>query len=186
METTTTTLLAGKYELSIGAVLIPAELLGDINVTYTEGTVEASTQAGNRRQSNGKVEEANVVFTLFLPSMDYMGIVFPDNYTQKSGGGDGGKTTFGGSSCAEPTALPINIHPVCEETDKNDIHLYAGVVQHNASPSLATGDAVNIEVTIDGQPTADGVINFGTLDPTKKTKWDVASQTTVDVDGEDS
>lgn len=180
MNTDTTTLLAGKYELSIGSVLLPAQVLGDITVTYTEGTVEAETQAGTRRQGSGKTEEANVAFTLFLPSMDYLGIVFPDNYTAKSGTGDSGKTAFGGDTCSTPTALPVNIHPVCEETDKNDIHIFAGIVQKNASVGLTTGDAVSIEVTIDAQPTADGVIIFGSPDPTKPTKWDVTTQTTVD------
>ena len=73
METNTMTLMAGKYELSIGSVLLPTEVLGDITVTYTEGTIEAETQAGVRRQGSGKTEEANVAFTVFLPSMDYLG-----------------------------------------------------------------------------------------------------------------
>lgn len=182
METNTMTLMAGKYELSIGSVLLPTEVLGDITVTYTEGTIEAETQAGVRRQGSGKTEEANVAFTVFLPSMDYLGIIFPDNYTAKSGTGDAGKITFGGDACSNPTALPINIHPVCEATDKNDIHIYAGIVQKNATVGLTTGDAVSIDVTIDAQPTANGTITFASPDPTQLTKWDVTTQTTVPVE----
>lgn len=40
------TLMAGKWEMSIGNTLIPAKLLGDITPNYAEGTVEAKTQAG--------------------------------------------------------------------------------------------------------------------------------------------
>lgn len=181
MNTNTQTLLAGKYEMSIGNVLLPVEVLGDISVAYKEGTIEAQTQAGVRRQGSGKTEEASVTANIFLPSMDYLGIIFPDNYTVKSGTGDSGKITFGGGACSNPTALPINIHPICEKTDKNDIHVYAGVVRKDASITLTTGDAVSIEVTIDAQPTVNGVITFASPNPAKKTKWDVATQATVEV-----
>ena len=179
MNQETLTLLAGNYEVSIGSVVLPTQLLGDITVTYSEGTIEAATQAGTRRQGTGKPEEANVSFNLFLPSMDYLGIVFPDNYTAKSDTGDGGQTKFGGESCSTPTALPVNIHPICEKTDKNDIHIFAGVVQKNATMTIATADAVSIPITIDAQPTDEGIMNFGTLDPTQKTRWDAATQSTV-------
>ena len=179
MNTETKTLLAGNYEVSVGSVLLPTELLGDITVTYTEGTIEVQTQAGTRRQGTGKVSDANVAFDLYLPSMDYLGVVFPDNYTAKSADGDGGRTKFGGGACSTPTALPVNIHPICEKTDKNDIHIFAGIVRKDATMTLATSDAVSIPITIDAQPTDEGVIDFGSQDPTQLTRWDAATQSTV-------
>lgn len=180
-STQTLKLLAGSYEVSIGQLVVPAQLLGDITVTYSEGQIEVATQAGTRRQGSGKVEEANVAFDVYLPSMDYLGVLFPDNYTAKSGTGDGGKTAFGGGACAEATVVPVNLHPICEKTDKNDILIPAGIVRKNATMTLATGDAASVPITIDAQPNDDGVIIFGSPDPTQLTKWDATQQKTVAV-----
>lgn len=173
-----TTLLGGKYELAIGATLIPAELLGDITVNYEEGTMEASTQAGTRRQPSGKADTAEVTFTLFLPSMDYLKVLFADAY--KAGTGkSGGQIVFGSGSCSTPTPLPINIHPVCDSTDDNDIHIFAGLIDMKFNPTLSTSDTLSIESTINMQPTDNGYLRIGTGDTTAPSHYDVATQKTV-------
>lgn len=176
------TLMAGKWEMSIGATLIPAQLLGDITPNYAEGTVEAQTQAGTRKQPSGKAETAELAFTLYLPNWDYLKILWADAYQaptnelQKTGA-----IVFGGNKCSTRKALPINIHPTCEETDDNDIHIYAGLVKMAFNPTLSTSDAVAVEATIQMQPTNIGYIRLGTGDLAKPSKWDVANQKTIPV-----
>jgi len=165
----TETLLGGKYEMSIGSVLIPAELLGDISPNYEEGMMEADTQAGTRRQPSGKADTAELTFTLFLPSMDYLKQIFDIAETDP--------LVFGGGNCTTKTPRPINIHPVCDGQDaKNDIHVYAGLVSTVFNPTLSTSDALQIECTIQMQPTADGYLLLGYPDPDTPQFWDVSAQ----------
>lgn len=181
-DTLTDTLMGGKWEMSIGATLIPAQLLGDISPNYEEGTLEAETQAGTRRQPSGKAETAELTFTLYLPNFDYLKVLFADAYQaptpelQKTGA-----IVFGSSSCSTRTPLPINIHPVCEETDDNDIHIFSGLASMTFNPTLSTSDAVSIEATIQMQPTDDGYFRVGTGNLTKPSKWDVTKQQTTEI-----
>lgn len=172
------TLLGGKYELAIGATLIPASLLGDITPNYSEGMLEAQTQSGVRRIPSGKADTAELTFTLFLPSIDYLKVLFNDMYNDPSGTQETGNIVFGSNSCSTVSPLPVNIHPVCEEDDNNDIHIYAGLVSTTFNPTLSTSDAVSIDCTITMQPTANGYLRLGTGDLAKPSYYDVASQST--------
>lgn len=178
------TLMAGKWEMSIGATLIPAQLLGDITPNYAEGTVEAKTQAGTRKQPSGKADTAELTFTVYLPNMDYLKVLWADAYQeptdtlQKTGA-----IVFGGNTCSTRTPLPINIHPTCEDTDDNDIHIFAGLVNMAFNPTLSTSDAVAIEATVQMQPTASGYMRLGTGNLAKPSRYDVSSQSTIEVSG---
>lgn len=175
-------LMAGKYEMSIGATTIPASLLGEISPNYEESLVEADTQAGTRQIPSGKAETAELTFTLYLPSMDYLKTIFADMYNQPTAAAqETGNVVFGAASCSTRTPLPVNIHPVCENTDDNDIHIFAGLVNATFNPTLATDDAVNIEVTIAMQPTNDGYLRIGTGDLSQPSIWDAATQATVPI-----
>lgn len=163
------TLLGGKFEMSIGSVLIPAELLGDISPNYEEGMMEAATQAGTRRQPSGKAETAELTFTLFLPSLDYLKTLFDVAETDPM--------IFGGGNCTTKTPRPINIHPVCNGDDaKDDIHIFAGLVATTFNPTLSTSDALQVEATIQMQPTAQGYMLAGYPDPSTPQYWDVTAQ----------
>ena len=111
------TLKAGTYEVSIGDVLVPAELLGDITVNYDEATAEASTQAGTRVVPLGKPATAEATLTMYLPSIDYLQNLWAEAYNAPSGTQPTGNIIFGDGSCQTRTGLPINIHSVCEKTD---------------------------------------------------------------------
>lgn len=174
------TLLGGKYEMSIGSVLIPAELLGDISPNYEEGTIEAETQAGTISMPSGKASTAELTFTLYLPSMDYLKNLWSEAYQAPTDAKQQtGAIIFGSNSCTTREALPINIHAVCEELDDNDVHIFAGLVDMTFNPTFSTGDAVSIEATIHMQPTEDGYMRIGTGDLSQPSKWDVATQSTV-------
>lgn len=173
-------LKAGTYEMSIGNVLIPAELLGDISPNYDEATAEADTQAGTRTMPLGKPETAELTFTLFLPSIDYLKTLWSEAYNAGTGVGQTtGNIIFGDGGCQTRTPLPINIHMVCDETDDNDIHIFAGLVKQTFNPTLSSSEVLQIESTIFMQPTDNGYLRLGTGDLTQPSHWDVASQTTV-------
>lgn len=172
-------LKAGTYEMSIGPVLIPAELLGDISPNYDEATADADTQAGTRTMPLGKPETAELTFTLYLPSLDYLKTLWDEAYNAGTSPQETGNIIFGGSSCQSRTPLPINIHPLCEDNDNNDIHIFAGIVKQTFNPTLSGSEVLNIESTIFMQPTSDGYIRLGTGDLTQESHYDVATQATV-------
>lgn len=172
-------LKAGTYEMSIGDVLIPAELLGDIAVNYDEATTEASTQAGTRVMPLGKPATAEATFTLFLPSMDYLKNLWAEAYNAPTSPQTTGNIIFGDGSCQTRTGLPINIHNVCENTDDNDIHIFAGIVKQTFNPTLSAGEVLQVESTIYMQPTSNGYIRLGTGDLTAVSHYDVATEATV-------
>lgn len=172
-------LKAGTYEMSIGGVLIPAELLGDISPNYDEATAEADTQAGTRTMPLGKPETAELTFTLYLPSLDYLKTLWSEAYNDGTSPQDTGNIIFGSGSCQSRTGLPINIHPVCEDNDDNDIHIFSGIVKQTFNPTLSSSEVLNIESTIFMQPTEDGYIRLGTGDLTQESHWDVTTQATV-------
>lgn len=171
------TIMAGKWELSIGNVLIPAELLGELTITYEEGTSEADTQAGTIITPNGKAETAEATTTIYLPSFDYLKNIYSDLYTPGEGG-SGGNVIFGSSSCKTQTPVEVNIHPVCEATDDNDIH-FSALIIHNFDLPLSTSDPVSIETTMYLQPTEnDGRLRVGTGDTTQKSYYDTTTEET--------
>ncbi len=179
MENQIGTLLAGKWELAIGNMLIPASLLGDISPNYEEGIVEAETQAGKRSQPSGKADTAELTFTLFIETMDTLKAVFADMYNQPTAEAQkSGNIVFGGGTCSTRTPLPINIHPVCEKTDDNDIHIYGGLVKATFNPTLSTSDAASVEVTVAMQPTEEGYMRIGTGDLSQPSYWDTTTQST--------
>lgn len=173
----TTTIMAGKWEMSIGSVLIPAELLGELSVSYEEGTSEADTQAGTITTPNGKAETAEATTTIYLPSFDYLKNIYSDVYNAGTGS-LAGNVIFGAGTCQTQTPVEVNIHPVCEGTDDNDIH-FSALIAHTFDLTLSTSDPVSIETTMYLQPTEnDGRLRVGTGDLTQASYWDVTTQTT--------
>lgn len=175
------TLETGLWEISIGSTLIPAELLGDIKTKVALKTVEKDTQAGTLKRRTNVVETAEASFTLFLPSFDFLGKIFPEYYTAGSGSGKG-SVTFGGKS-ASITEAPINMHQKGATNDDNDIHFYKGSVSVDFELSQTTSDDPEVEITINALPTDAGYVRFGTGDPTRESIYDVATQKTKAVTG---
>ena len=115
--------------------------------------MEADTQAGTRTQPSGMAETSELTFNLYLPSMDYLKVVFADAYQAPSGDLQStGAVIFGGSGCTTQKTLPINLHPTCETTDDNDIFIPAGLVAMRFNPTLSTSDLLSFEGTIYAQP----------------------------------
>lgn len=174
--------LGGKAEIAIGATLIPAELIETIQVNFEEGVRESGSLAGKRRRPSGTFETAEVTGKIWLPSMDYLKVLWNDAYSEPAGTSQStGHVIFGANSCQSKTPLPINIHYTCDTTDDNDIHIFGGLVKMDFSTEYNESDDLGVEFMIYAQPTEDGYVRFGTGDLTQPSKYDVATQKTVPV-----
>lgn len=179
-------LLAGNYELSVGDVTIPAELLGDLNPDYEEGEISADTQAGTITTPSGKAETSQFTFSLFLPktnAMKYLAVIWPGAYNAPTNEAQAtGNLEFGSKACQDREARIYNIHNVCDTTDDNDIQIPAGVARMIFNPTLSTSDAVSLEVTVSMQPDENGTrVRFGTGDLSQPSRWDATTQKTVPI-----
>lgn len=175
------TILGGKAELAIGTALIPAQFLSDIVPEFTEGTRETTTLGGVRTQPSGNMDTAELTFTLYLPSMDYLKNIWADIYNEPSGGQTTGNFILGDTTCTTRVPVPINIHYTCDSNDDNDVHIYAGIVAFNFNPTYNDSDGLSVETTIYAQPTEDGYVRIGTGDLTQESIYDVATESTVPV-----
>lgn len=179
-------LLAGNYELSVGNITIPAELLGDLSPNYAEGEISADTQSGVINTPSGKAETSEFTFTMFLPrknAMTYLAQIWPGAYNAPTGESqESGNLEFGSKACQQREPQIYHIHNLCDTTDDNDMHIPAGVAKIDFNPTLSTSDAVSLEVTVYMQPDENGVrFRFGTGDLSQPSKYDVTTGKTVPV-----
>lgn len=173
--------LGGPAEVALNGTAIPPELLSEVNVELTEGTRERSTLAGNFSKPSGVLDTAQVQFTMYLPSIDYLKNIFPDRYNAPAGNTTG-NIIVGSNNCATVQGGPVNIHFTCEYTDANDVFLYNGLVQMNFNPTYNGTDDLTVEVTIFANPDDDGnVYRLGTGDLTQLSVYDPTTEETVPV-----
>lgn len=174
------TVLGGPAEVAINGITIPASILSEVGVEFTEGTRERETLGGTFTKPSGILETAEVTFTMYLPHMDYLKNIFPDRYNAPSGTQGYGNVIFNSDNCASTSAGPVNIHYTCEDNDNNDVHIYNGQAALNFNPTYTTDEDVTIEVTIYAQPDSNGNIGrFGTGDLTTNSVYDAEDQETV-------
>ena len=176
----TSVFLGGKADLSIGAITIPARLLSEITPNFVEGTREVTTLAGTTTKPSGTFETKELTFMMYLPSQVYLNSVFPGLYNAPTGSGNG-NMIFGGNTCQTTEPLPVNIHYVCEDTDKNDVFIYAALPLISYNPTYNEGDALAVEVTLYAQDTDNGVFRLGAGLLNVPSIYDAATQTSVAV-----
>lgn len=175
--------LGGAAEIAINEMLIPATLLSEVSVEVTEGTRDVETLGGKFTQPSGMIDTAQATFTLLLPSMDYLKVLFPDLYTAGSGerAGQGRvELTFGG--CMEISNTPVNIHYVCDgASDTNDVYIANGRVLVSLPLTWNTSDPLSVEVTVYAQPTEDGspAVRAGIGNLTQDSYFDHQTMNTV-------
>lgn len=179
-------LLKGTYELAVGSTLIPAELLGDLSPNYQEGVLEAETQAGKISTPSGKADTSEFTFTLFLPrnnAQQYLGVLWPDAYNEPTAAAQAsGNIVFSTDACGSRTPQKMNIHSICDSTDDNDFHIFAGVARILFNPTLSTSEVASFEVTVYMQPNENGDrFRFGTGNLAVPSIYDVTTQETVPI-----
>lgn len=170
------TILGGPAEIALNGITIPASLLSEVSTELTEGTRERETLGGTFTKPSRVLETAQVRFTLYLPSMDYLKNIFPDRYNAPSGEQTTGNLIFNSDTCVETEAGPVNIHYTCDPLDNDDVHIYNGLAQLNFNGTYNATDDLTIEVTIFAQPDDDGnVYRLGTGDLANDSFYDAAS-----------
>lgn len=172
----------GKVELSFWkngvGITIPPQLLGTVTVSTEEGEVETNTQAHTWRQGNGK-HNATVTAMIFLPNPSYLGKIFRNKFNAASDQNDPGNMIVRAGDCASEDEGVLHIHPICEENDKNDVHVYS------AEPRLSNelefsedGNALGAEIEFHGQPDENGnIFRLGTGDLTQDVLYDAENNT---------
>ncbi len=117
--------LGGKAEISIGNVLIPAEMLENVAPNFVEGTREVTSLAGVIKRPSGSFTTAEVTGTLLIPSMDTLKVLWMEAYEFGENNDLSGRVEFNGLSCATTEPLPVNVHFVSEENRNNDVRINA-------------------------------------------------------------
>lgn len=173
--------LGGKAEVSLNGITVPAELLSEVTVELTEGTRERTTLGGTFTRPSGTLDTAQAMFTMYLPSVDYLKDIFPDLYNSPTAPQTVGNLVFGGDACSARTATALNIHFSCDDTDANDVNFPNAQIAYNVSLTYNDSDDLTVEVTAYGQPSASGVARLGTGDLLEPSIWDAASQETVPI-----
>lgn len=175
------TALGGRASLAINKIEIPSYMISEITPNFVEGTRERTTLGGIFNRPSGIFDTAELSFTLFVPSMDYLKHIFPGEYNTPTAPQTSGNLVFGAQTCTTKIAVPVNIHYECEGTDDNDLHIFAGLAQMNFNPTYNDSDDLSVEVTIMAQPTEDGLFRLGTGDLTEPSIYSPTSETTVAV-----
>lgn len=173
------TALGGRASLAINEIEIPSYMISEITPNFAEGTRSRTTLGGIFNRPSGVFETAELAFTLFLPSYDYLKNIFPGEYNVPSGTQQSGNLIFGAGTCTTREAVPVNVHYECEGTDDNDIHIFAAIAAMNFNPTLNDSDDLSVEITLMAQPTADGLFRLGTGDLTEPSIYDPETETTV-------
>lgn len=174
---------SGKVDISIvpeggTGVTIPAHYLTEDGVTTTisEGTREINTMAGNFVTPSGTIEEANSVFSVVLPGMNYLKNIFPDLYTASvDRPSDAGQTVFGSSECSARGSAKLVIHYSCDNNSDDDIYIPNAQISYNATVTQNASDPLTVEITAYAQPSDDiggGVAVYGTGSLTDETLFD--------------
>jgi hypothetical protein len=158
-----TTLLGGPAEIAINNITIPPSLLSEVSTEFTEGERERQTLGGHFTRPSGLLDTAQVKFTMFLPSMDYLKTIFPSRYNAPSGTQGFGNVIINSDTCVTVNAGPMNIHYTCENNDNNDIYIYSGLALLDFQPTYNESDQLSIDVTVYAQPDSAGnVVRLGT------------------------
>lgn len=175
--------LSGKVDVSLNGITIPAQFVSDegVTTTLTETVREIGTMAGTIRQATGIYEEANVVFEVVLPNMNYLKNILPDLYTASTDRPTvAGRVAFGGDVCVTRTNTPVVVHYTCQENSDNDIYVPNGSVIASVELTQNATDAVVLSVTVQAQPDDDGVFAYaGTGSLSEPTVWDAATEAYV-------
>jgi len=174
--------LGGQAQVSLNGLTIPATLLSEVSVELTEGTRETATLGGTFTQPTGVFETAQAMFTLFLPTMDYLKTIFPAKFNAPTAPQLTGNLIFGGGSCVTQAGTPVNIHFTCDDSDNNDVYFYNGLVQMNFNPTYSTGDSISVEIMVLAQPAANGnIVRLGTGNLVAKSIYNATTMTTTTV-----
>lgn len=175
----------GPKELYIGNVVIPMEMIGDISPNYEGGTTETETQGGTLRRPSGRADTSEVTATLYLAGPESVKAVYSALYNAPtSGSGQNvGNIVWGAGACvSDAETVPLHIHPVCEDNDDFDIHVFAVTLPDSFNPTFAAnGDDATLQLTFQMNRTDEGYFRFGPGLLNSKGKYDPETGTVTPI-----
>ena len=164
----------GKVDVSLFGVTIPGQFISDegVTTTATETVREIPTMAGTFRTNTNIYEEANAVFNIVLPNLDFLKNVLPDLY-QAGTGRRPGRIAIGGDVCTARENTPLVIHYSCQEDSDNDVYLPNASIVASFELTQNASDPVTIAITANAQPELEtGVLMYlGAGSLTQDTLW---------------
>jgi len=177
------TALGGRATIAINEIEIPSYMISEITPNFVEGTRERTTLGGVFNRPSGVFDTAELSFTLFIPSMDYLKHIFPGEYNAPTNiAQPTGNLVFGAQTCTTKVPVPVNVHYECDDTDDNDLHIFGALAQMSYNPTMNDSDDLSVEITLMAQPTEDGLFRLGTGNLAEPSIYDAETEETVPVE----
>ncbi len=153
----------GQWEVYLGETEIDRRILGDFEIHLVkDDPKETETQGGTLRRKAKKYSDSNVVLNLFISGTELMKALYAEHY-QKPNGTDQtvGSLLWKSSGCAtdEGGILPLHFHPVCNENDDDDIHVFGVELPDDIESTFTaggSGDDASVSFTLQMSADADG------------------------------
>lgn len=164
--------LVGKKEVYIGSERIPSECISDEigTITVTPSTTEISSQAGTFNVPNGAYDELSATITVIIPSVRFLGRIFPnlwkagkfkyaghetdDDYTP-------GQVSFGANECRTTDPVTVVIHNACDTDSSQDIRIPNALIANGGEFDVKLTDPFEVELQISMIPGDVPAVIFG-------------------------
>lgn len=179
--------LIGKKILYIGSEVIDPQFLADeaSEITITEGTTEVGSQEGTLNIPNGSFDELSMTVTIHLPSVRYLGKLFPSLFEKASfnyGEGEDNETgvvRFASGKCSRRDPVPIVLHNACDSDSAQDIRVPQGLISTSIDATISLSDPIDIQLSVQPMPGTGGTVGaveFGEGSLTEKTLYNPVTQ----------
>lgn len=163
--------LVGRKVIYIGNTMIPSRLVSGeaATITVTPATTEIESQVGTYTIPNGGYEELSATLNVIIPSVRWLGKIFPGLYKTAAfkraslmeDNGETGQVVFGATECAGIEPTQIVIHPECMGDDSSqDIQIPNALIAPGSEFTFGT-DPTEIEITVSMIPGEDGAVIIG-------------------------
>lgn len=164
--------LVGKKEVYIGSERIPSECIADEigTITVTPSQTEISSQAGTFNVPNGAYDELSATITVIIPSVRFLGRIFPnlwkagnfkyaghetdDDYTP-------GQVSFGANECRTTDPVTVVIHNACDTDSSQDIRIPNALIANGGEFDVNLTDPFEVELQISMIPGDVPAVIFG-------------------------
>lgn len=164
--------LVGKKEVYIGSERIPSECIADEigTITVTPSTTEISSQAGTFNVPNGAYDELSATITVIIPSVRFLGRIFPNLWKEgkfKYAGHDTdddytpGQVTFGANECRTTDPVTVVIHNACDTDSSQDIRIPNALIANGGEFDVKLTDPFEVELQISMIPGDVPAVIFG-------------------------
>lgn len=164
--------LVGRKELYIDSERIPSECIADEigTITVTPSKTEISSQAGTFNVPNGAYDELSASITVIIPSVRFLGRIFPnlwkagkfkyaghetdDDYTP-------GQVSFGANECRTTEPVTVVIHNACDTDSSQDICIPNALIANGGEFDVNLTDPFEVELQISMIPGDVPAVIFG-------------------------